>query len=117
VGPHVRILEEALDLDFGNVNHGLWMMGEFADKQWVKSTFGVDDEALLKGRRAAIEQFSLDNMLDAFTVLDFVSDVAFMQDVWGKLADARGQWVFYPFNSPGLIQAAYHTSWKRDGRT
>ena len=78
------------DLDFGNIDHGLWLMGEFADKDWVKSTFAVDDEALLEGRRAAIGQFSLNHVLDAFTVLDFVSDVAYMQDVWGKLGDGQG---------------------------
>ncbi len=100
------------DLDFGNVNHGLWLMGEFADKEWVKTTFGVDDEALMSGRRAAIRQFSLDHVLDAFTVLDFVSDVATIQDVWGKLGDARGRWISYPFNSPELIRVANHTSWE-----
>jgi hypothetical protein len=100
------------DLDFGNLNHGLWLMGEFADKDWVKSQFGVSDEQLIEGRRAAIGQFSLNHVLDAFTVLDFVSDVAYMQDVWGKLADARGRWVQYPFNSPELIRVANHTPWE-----
>ncbi len=99
------------DLDFGNVNHGLWLMGEFADKDWVKSTFNVDDEALLAGRRAAIGQFSINNVLDAFTVLDFVSDVAYMQDVWGKLGEFRGRWISFPFNSPELIRVANHTPW------
>ena len=100
------------DLDFGNVDHGLWLMGEFADKDWVKSTFNVDDEALLAGRRAAIGQFSINNVLDAFTVLDFVSDVAYMQDVWGKLGEARGRWISFPFNSPELIRVANHTPWE-----
>ncbi len=100
------------DLDFGNIDHGLWLMGEFADKDWVKSTFAVDDEALLEGRRAAIGQFSLNNVLDAFTVLDFVSDVAYMQDVWGKLGEARGRWISFPFNSPELIRVANHTPWE-----
>lgn len=100
------------DLNFGNVDHGLWLMGEFADKDWVKSTFHVDDEALLAGRRAAIGQFSINNVLDAFTVLDFVSDVAYMQDVWGKLGEAKGRWISFPFNSPELIRVANHTPWE-----
>jgi len=87
-------------------------MGEFADKDWVKSEFGVSDEQLIEGRRAAIGQFSLNHVLDAFTVLDFVSDVAYVQDIWGKLGDARGRWVQYPFNSPELIRVANHTPWE-----
>jgi asparagine synthetase B (glutamine-hydrolysing) len=100
------------DLAFGEVNHGLWLMGEFADKQWIKTRFGVDDEELISRRRDAIEQFSLNHVLDAFTVLDFVSDVAIIQDIWGKLADVRGRWVSFPFNSPELIRVANHTSWE-----
>jgi len=100
------------DLDFRNPKHGLWLMGEFADKEWVRATFGVGDEELLAGRRAAVERFDLNHVLDAFTVLDFVSDVATIQDVWGKLGEARGRWVSYPFNSPELIRVANHTSWE-----
>ena len=100
------------DLELGNVDHGLWLMGEFADKDWIKSTFNVDDEALLAGRRAAISQFSINNVLDAFTMLDFVSDVAYMQDVWGKLGEAKGRWIAFPFNSPELIRVANHTPWE-----
>ena len=105
------------DLDFGNVNHGLWLMGEFADKEWVKTTFGVDDEALLQGRRSAIEQFSLSHVLDAFTVLDFVSDVAVMQDVWGKIGDARGRWISYPVQLAGADSGREsHVLGREDGR-
>jgi hypothetical protein len=100
------------DLEFDNVNHGLWLMGEFGDKDWVKSTFSVSDEDLIDGRRAAIGRFSLDNVLDAFTVLDFISDVACIQDIWGKLGEVRGRWIAYPFNSPELIRVANHTPWE-----
>ncbi|HWR96916.1 MAG TPA: asparagine synthase-related protein [Candidatus Methanoperedens sp.] len=99
------------DLDFSNVKHGLWLTGEFADKRWVKDRYAVDEEALLKGRRAIIERFSLDNVFDAFTVLAYVSDAAIIQDIWGKLGDAQGRWICYPFNSPELIRVAHHTSW------
>ena len=100
------------DLDFGHPQHALWLLGEFGDKDWVKQRYDVDDEALIRGRRAAISHFKLDSVLDAISIMDFVSDTVSVQDIWGKVADAHGRWMYYPFNSAALIRTAFGIPWK-----
>lgn len=100
------------DLDFARPDHALWMLGEFGERAWVRDHFGVDDMAIVHGRLSAISKFNVESVLDAFSILDFVSDVGVTQDIWGQLAAAHGRTAYYPFNSPGLINAALHVSWE-----
>ena len=99
------------DLDFQSTKHAVWLLGEFGDKDWIKQRYDADDRLLIGNRRNAISQFKLPSALDAFSVLDFVSDVTTIQDLWGKMAAAHGRFLYYAFNSPELIRAASATSW------
>jgi len=100
------------NLDFANPAHALWMMGEFGDRAWVQAYFGVDDATIVKGRLEAISQFPVDSVLDAFSILDFISYVGLTQDIWGQLASSNGKRNYYPYNSPGLIQAVVRVPWE-----
>lgn len=99
------------DLDFQSTRHAVWLLGEFGDKEWIKQRYDADDHLLIGNRRNAISQFRLPSALDAFSVLDFVSDVTTIQDLWGKMAAAHGRFLYYAFNSPELIRAASATAW------
>jgi asparagine synthase (glutamine-hydrolysing) len=117
--PDHRILFEKLaacasrtwDLDFQSTKHAVWLLGEFGDKDWIKQRYHADDRLLIQSRQHALSQFKLPSALDAFSVMDFVSDVTTIQDLWGKMAAAHGRFLHYPFNAPDLIRAAMATSW------
>jgi len=99
-------------LNMGKPNHAIWMLGQVGEKTWVKEHYRVDDGEIVQNRLAAIGHFNPESVLDAFSVLDFVSDVDMTQVVWGQIAAAHGRRTHYSFNSPGLISAAVNTSWE-----
>ncbi len=98
-------------LNLEHPDHALWMMGEVGEKSWVKEYYRVSEEEIVRNRLDAVSHFEPGNVLDAFSILDFVSDVDLTQVVWGNIAAAHGRRVHYSFNSPGLIGAASNTSW------
>lgn len=98
-------------LNLAKPNHALWMMGEVGEKSWVKAHYRVSDAEIAENRLKAVSHFEPQSVLDAFSILDFVSDVDLTQIVWGQIATAHGRQLRYSFNSPGLISAAYNTSW------
>lgn len=97
--------------DYARPDHAVWMMGEFGDRDWVRSHFGVDDTAIVRGRLDALQHMKPEDPLDAFSLLDFVSDVAVTQDIWGQLAAACGRTLYLPFNSHGALDAARNIPW------
>jgi asparagine synthetase B (glutamine-hydrolysing) len=99
-------------LNLAKTNHALWLLGETGEKNWVKNYFRVGDEEIVENRLAAICHFRPESVLDAFSILDLVSDVDLTQIIWGQIAAAHGKRVHYSFNSPGIISAAFNTSWK-----
>jgi len=99
-------------LNFATPNHALWLLGEVGEKTWVKEYYGVNDEEIVRNRLGVIRHFNPGTVLDAFSILDFVSDVDVTQVVWGQIASAHGRRVLYSFNSPGLISAVYNTTWE-----
>jgi asparagine synthetase B (glutamine-hydrolysing) len=100
------------NLDFAHPANALWMMGEVGDRAWVQTYFGVDNADIVKRRLEAISRFSVDKVLDAFSILDIVSDVGMTQDIWGQLAASQGKMNYYPYNSPGLIRALVRVPWE-----
>lgn len=99
-------------LDLSKPNHAIWLMGEVGEKTWVKEYFQVSEAEIVGNRMAAIRHFDPASVLDAFSILDFISDVDVTQVVWGQIAVAHGRRVHYSFNSPGLINAAANTPWE-----
>lgn len=100
------------NLDFDHPDHALWMMGEFGDRSWVRSYFGVNGADIMKGRLEALSRFKVKSVFDAFSILDMISDVDMTQGIWSHLAAANGKLSYYPFNSPGLIRALVRIPWK-----
>jgi len=99
-------------LNLANPNHALWLMGEVGETSWVKEHYRVGEDEIISNRLNAISQFDLGHVLDAFSILDFISDIDMTEIVWGLVAAAHGRRTHYPFNSPGLIKAAFNTSWE-----
>lgn len=99
-------------LNLAKPNHALWMLGEVGEKSWVKAHFRAEDADIIGNRLNAIGHFQPQSVLDAFSMLDFVSDVDQTQIVWGQIASAHKRRVHYLFNLPGLLRAASNTSWE-----
>lgn len=99
-------------LNLAKPNHALWMLGEVGEKSWVKAHFRTEDADIIGNRLNAIGHFQPQSVLDAFSMLDFVSDVDQTQIIWGQIAAAHKRRVHYLFNLPGLLRAASNTSWE-----
>lgn len=87
-------------------------MGDLGEKSWVKEHYRIGDAEIISNRLNAINQFHPGHVLDASSILDFISNIDMTQIVWGLLAAAHGRRTHYPFNSPSLIKAAFNTSWE-----
>lgn len=99
-------------LDLDNPNHAIWLLGEVGEKTWVKEYFRISDAEIIGNRMHAISHFDPSHILDAFSMLGFVTDADINQVIWGLLAAAHGRRGLYPFSSPVVINAAFNTSWE-----
>lgn len=99
--------------DFGDPQNAVWLLGVFGDAEWTKTYFHATDEDIFRNRRNAVESLNVDSILDGFSALDFVSDVATTQDLWGKLSSNHGRRQYYAFNEPNVISAAQRVSWEQ----
>ena len=91
--------------------HVLWRLGVTADEKWVRRRFQDPRDGVIASRAGTVEPFADRSTLDALSLLDFLSDVAATQSVWSKLAESAGKAVYYPFNAPAVLDAAFSTPW------
>jgi hypothetical protein len=101
-GPGVGLRDE---------RHILWRLGVTADEEWVRGRFRAVHEKVIVNRAGTVEPYGDRSTLDALSLLDFLSDVAATQGVWSKLGESAGKAVYYPFNSPAILDAAFSTPW------
>lgn len=97
--------------DFDDESNGLWMLGIFGDIEWVSTYFGASAQDIFRNRRLAIEKLQAENILDAFSALDLIGDVALTQDLWGQISREHGKRQYYAFNDPQVVSAARSVSW------
>lgn len=98
--------------NFEDPQNGLWMLGVFGDIDWVESYFDASFDDIFAGRRTAIKALQADDILDAFSALDLVGDVALTQDIWGQISAQYGRRQYYVFNDPQVIAAARSVRWE-----
>ncbi len=98
--------------DYSNLNHAIWMLGIFGDMDWVMNEFNVDQSDIFQSRLTTINNIKPNSVLDAFSTLDFLSDVAVTQDIWSQMAIDTGRNVYYSFNPENIIKTANSISWE-----
>ena len=100
------------DVPLRHPRHILWRLGEAGMGRWVRRRFGATPEQIVANRAAALEASGRRHVLDELSLMDFLSDVSVTQGLWGKFAEAAGKTVYYPFNAPELLDAAFATPWE-----
>lgn len=91
--------------------HVIWSLNQYGDADWVCRHFRLSPEALIAHRLAALKPYRDLSDMDLVTVMDFLSDVAALQNVWSKIGERNGRIVQYSFCSERIIRAASQLTW------
>jgi asparagine synthetase B (glutamine-hydrolysing) len=89
----------------------MWSLNQYGDFDWVCQHFKVSPEELISHRVAALKPYRNLPDMDLITVMDFISDVAALQNVWSKIGERAGRIIHYPFCSQPIIDAASQLTW------
>jgi asparagine synthetase B (glutamine-hydrolysing) len=81
------------------------------EQRWVRRQFGARRPQIIANRAASVAPYSDRPVLDQLSLLDFLTDVAVTQSIWSKFGEASRKFVYYPFNYPPLVDAAFETPW------
>jgi asparagine synthetase B (glutamine-hydrolysing) len=92
--------------------HVIWSVGATGYPRWARRRFGATHAQVVAGRAAAIAPFDGRRILDTISLLDFLSDVTVTQSIWSKFGESARKVVYYPFNAPALLDAAFETPWE-----
>jgi asparagine synthetase B (glutamine-hydrolysing) len=90
----------------------LWVLNRYGDIDWVQNYFSVSREAIIANRYKALKPFSGYSLFDMIAVLSVLGGASVTQDVWSKLGEANGKFLFYPFTHFELIENTFSVSWK-----
>jgi asparagine synthetase B (glutamine-hydrolysing) len=97
---------------FDNPRHVAWSLGSVGDEGWVMRRFGATRDQLFASRAEALSPYFDRDVLDALSMMDFLSDVSVTQSIWSKLGEASRKVVYYPFNAPALLDRAFEAPWR-----
>jgi asparagine synthetase B (glutamine-hydrolysing) len=110
-------LVEAMDMRWrpadpiDDPDHVLWWLGVTGNRRWVRRRFGASPHDANLTRAAAMRPYQGRSANDLVSLLDFIGDVSVTQSVWSKMGESAGKWVYYPFNDPAVLDAAFETPW------
>jgi asparagine synthetase B (glutamine-hydrolysing) len=92
--------------------HVLWRLGAVGDEGWARRQFNATTRQTIGSRAVALEPFADRDVLDALSLLDFLSDVSVTQAVWSKLGESARKMVYFPFNARAVMDAAFSIPWE-----
>jgi asparagine synthetase B (glutamine-hydrolysing) len=98
-------------VDLADPRHVLWRLGVTGDWDWARRRFDVPATEIFATRAAALAAYRDRGVLDALSLLDFLSDVSMSQSIWSKLGESARKVVYYPFNARGLMDSAFAIPW------
>ena len=96
----------------GHPAHVLRMLGLAGYERWARRRFGGSPDQVFASRAEAIGPYADRPVLDAISLLDFLSDVTVTQSIWSKFGESARKVVYYPFNAPPLLDAAFAAPWE-----
>ena len=97
---------------FDDPRHVAWSLGSAGGEGWVMRRFGATRDQLFASRAEALAPYFGRDVLDALSLMDFLSDVSVTQSIWSKLGEASRKAVYYPFNAPALLDRAFEAPWR-----
>ncbi len=91
--------------------HLIWDLQRYGDSRWVRSHFGVSDDAIIANRLNALEPFRGRDLLDLVSILDLAGDVAALQSLWSKVGESQGKMLVYPYTHEAVLRLALALPW------
>ncbi len=91
--------------------HLFWTLDSYGDVGWVREYFNVTAEQLIANRLEALEPYRGLSVYDLITVMDLISDVAPLQNLWSKIGERHGRVLYYAFSHDPVLRAAAALDW------
>jgi asparagine synthetase B (glutamine-hydrolysing) len=91
--------------------HLIWSLNQYGDIGWACAHFRVTPEAMIANRLEALSPYRSLSDFDLITLLDLITDVAALQNIWSKIGERHGRTLIYNFSSPAVIDAAARLDW------
>lgn len=104
-----RKFERQTPLD--DPDHILWSLAMFGHEPWIRKTFGCTRREITQGRAQGMRAYADRPLLDAVSILGFLSEGTETQVVWSLVGEGAGVSVFYPYPNERLIDRAYRIPW------
>jgi asparagine synthetase B (glutamine-hydrolysing) len=92
-------------------NHILWSLAKFGYEPWICRQYSCTRAQIIAGRAMGMKAYQDRPLLDAVSILGFLSEGTETQVVWSLVAEAAGMGVFYPYPNSALIDLAYRIPW------
>ncbi|MEI7658468.1 MAG: asparagine synthase C-terminal domain-containing protein [Phycisphaerae bacterium] len=92
-------------------DHILWSLAMFGHEPWIRKTFGCTRREITQGRAQGMQAYAGRSLLDAVSILGFLSEGTETQVVWSLVGEGAGVSVFYPYPNERLIDRAYRIPW------
>ncbi|MFZ4573759.1 MAG: asparagine synthase-related protein [Phycisphaerales bacterium] len=92
-------------------DHVLWSLAMFGYEPWIRDNFNCTRRDIIAGRAEGMAPFAKRNLLDAVSILGFLSEGTETQVVWSLVGEGAGVGVFYPYPNNKLIDLAYRIPW------
>ena len=102
---------------FTNPDHILWSLAVFGDRPWIREFLNCSDAAMVGSRPTVMAPFAGRDMRDCVSILAMLSESSQTQLLWGKLAEAQGMCMTYPYLDERVAALTYSVPWsaKLDG--
>lgn len=91
--------------------HLIWSLNQYGAIGWACDHFRVTPQDLIANRLKALAPYRSLGDFDLITLLDLITDVAALQNIWSKIGERHGRTLIYNFSSPAVIQAAARLDW------
>jgi asparagine synthetase B (glutamine-hydrolysing) len=98
-------------VDLADPQHVLWRLGATGLFSEARRHFHATRRQAYANRLAVLAPFAGRPILDALSLLDFLSDVSVTQGIWSKSGEAARKVVYYPFNARELLDCVFATPW------
>jgi asparagine synthetase B (glutamine-hydrolysing) len=107
----VTLLTRRYDTDVSSPRHFLWTLGRRGDPNVARQRLRCDEAALLGERRGHLDPYRDRSLLDQVTASGLLAGVHVTNAIWGKVAEASGIRLAFPYTSPSVLAAAMAVPW------
>ncbi len=98
-------------LPLSSPQNPLWAVGAYGDHEWVKGSYGVSDEDIIRPRYDSMQSFVHKPLNDVLSYYAFNFQVGTNVALWSKLAEGQHKIAYYPFANKDLLDFAFSIPW------